>query len=58
MDDWKATRLVCPQCGKRSLGYRNSRGDCKMECQNCRAAVFSKRMTGTKRVITLTTAAN
>jgi len=57
-DTWKATRFVCPQCGKRGLAYKNAQGDCKMECSKCGSVAYSKRMDSTKRVITLKTAAN
>ena len=55
MEEWNPVRIICPQCGKRNLGYKNARGDCKLCCPNCKSVMFSRRKTPTKRVILITT---
>lgn len=40
-DDWEVVAMFCPNCGKKVMGYKNSKGGCKMECGRCHAVLYS-----------------
>ena len=41
-DDWTAIRWYCCNCGTLVIGFQNSNGTIKAECNRCRACMVRK----------------
>lgn len=44
MEKWTPTARYCSNCGKKIIGYRNSEGMLKVQCQYCGVLYVSKRI--------------
>lgn len=51
MTDYFEESMICPNCGHKLVGFKNSKGECKIHCERCGANIFSKEKTPNKKII-------
>ncbi len=50
-EDWRPFQWHCSNCGNLVTGYKNEKGDIKVECKRCRTCMVRKLKTKTHDTI-------
>ena len=54
MEKWTPVARFCSNCGKKIIGYRNSEGVLKVQCQYCGVVYVRKRINRRKERVEIT----
>lgn len=56
--DSVSIRMFCPRCGHKIVAYKGCDGSLRIQCDKCKAVIFSKRHTKRELSFKLVEAAN